>query len=117
MTFEKNFSFEKRLSEATRILKKYPQRVPVIVELNETTTPKFILDKCKYLVPNDLTVGNFLQVIRKRIKLQAHEAIFLFFNNSLVSNNTLISNVYEQHKSKDLFLYGTISQENTFGDF
>lgn len=39
--------------------------------------------KCRYLVPADLTVGQFVYVIRKRIKLSAEKAIFIFVDNVL----------------------------------
>lgn len=38
---------------------------------------------CRYLVPADLTVGQFVYVVRKRIKLSAEKAIFIFVKNSL----------------------------------
>lgn len=38
---------------------------------------------CRYLVPADLTVGQFVYVIRKRIKLSPEKAIFIFVNNVL----------------------------------
>lgn len=41
------------------------------------------IDKKKYLVPADLTVGQFVYVIRKRIKLAPEKAIFIFVNNTL----------------------------------
>jgi GABA(A) receptor-associated protein len=41
------------------------------------------IDKKKYLVPSDLTVGQFVYVIRKRIKLSSEKAIFIFCNNSM----------------------------------
>ncbi len=41
------------------------------------------IDKKKYLVPADLTVGQFVYVIRKRIKLPAEKAIFIFIHNVL----------------------------------
>jgi len=37
----------------------------------------------RYLVPADLTVGQFVFVIRKRIKLDAEKAIFVFVDNVL----------------------------------
>ena len=37
----------------------------------------------RYLVPADLTVGQFLYVIRKRIKLNSEKAIFIFVDNVL----------------------------------
>lgn len=38
---------------------------------------------CRYLVPADLTVGQFVYVVRKRIKLNAEKAIFIFVKNIL----------------------------------
>ena len=37
----------------------------------------------RYLVPADLTVGQFVYVIRKRIKLSSEKAIFIFIKNTL----------------------------------
>ena len=37
----------------------------------------------RYLVPADLTVGQFVYVIRKRIKLSPEKAIFIFIDNKL----------------------------------
>ena len=36
------------------------------------------IDKKKYLVPCDLTVGQFVYVIRKRIKLKPEKALFIY---------------------------------------
>jgi len=38
---------------------------------------------CRYLVPADLTVGQFVYVVRKSIKLSAEKAIFIFVKNIL----------------------------------
>lgn len=43
----------------------------------------------RYLVPGDLTVGQFVYVIRKRIKLTPEKAIFIFVNNVLPPTGTL----------------------------
>jgi GABA(A) receptor-associated protein len=74
------------------------------------------IDKKKYLVPADLTVGQFVYVVRKRIKLSPEKAIFIFVNNVLPPTAALLSNVYEEHKDEDGFLYVTYSGENTFGN-
>ncbi|KAJ4833723.1 Autophagy- protein 8f [Turnera subulata] len=71
-----------RRAEAARIREKYPDRIPVIVEKAERSDIPNI-DKKKYLVPADLTVGQFVYVIRKRIKLSAEKAIFIFVDNVL----------------------------------
>lgn len=105
---------DKRAAESARIRGKYGDRVPVIVERAEKSDIP-TLDKKKYLVPADLTVGQFVYVIRKRIKLSAEKAIFIFVNNTLPPTAALMSAIYEEHKDEDGFLYVTFSGENTFG--
>jgi len=73
--YKEEHPFEKRRTEGEKIRKKYPDRVPVIVE----KAPKARigdLDKKKYLVPSDLTVGQFYFLIRKRIHLRPEDALF-----------------------------------------
>ncbi|KAF4323698.1 hypothetical protein BBO99_00001488 [Phytophthora kernoviae] len=105
---------EKRQAEAQRIRSKYPDRIPVICEKADRSDIPDI-DKKKYLVPADLTVGQFVYVIRKRIKLSPEKAIFIFINNVLPPTAALMSNIYEEQKDVDGFLYITYSGENTFG--
>ena len=107
---------EKRKSEAERIRAKYPDRVPVICEKADRSDIPDI-DKKKYLVPADLTVGQFHYVIRKRIKLAPEKALFLFCSNSIPPNAALMSTVYEEQKDEDGFLYIQYSGESTFGDW
>jgi GABA(A) receptor-associated protein len=81
-----------------------------------------MIDKKKYLVPADLTVGQFVYVIRKRIKLSPEKAIFIFVNEilpptagkhkekvqrTLLIILALMSSIYEEHKDEDGFLYIT----------
>ena len=115
-SFKNKHPFDKRKSEATRIKKQYSDRIPVIVEQGtESKLPP--LDKKKYLVPGDITVGQFIFVIRKRIRLRPEEAIFMFVNNCLPATASLMSKLYHEHKDEDGFLYITISGESTFGNF
>jgi GABA(A) receptor-associated protein len=113
-SFKSEHPLEKRKAEAGRIKDKYPDRIPVIVEKSPKSDIPDI-DKKKYLVPADLTVGQFVYVIRKRIKLSAEKAIFIFVKNTLPPTAALMSTIYEQHKDDDGFLYITYSGENTFG--
>lgn len=113
--FKQEHPFDKRKNEAERILAKYPDRIPVICERAEKSDIPDI-DKKKYLVPCDLTVGQFVYVIRRRIKLSPEKAIFIFVNNVLPPTAALMSSVYEEHKSDDNFLYVTYSGENSFGE-
>ena len=114
--FKEQYPFTKRLNEANRVLEKYPDRIPIIVERNNHSGNDLpIIDKKKFLVPSDLTIGQFVYVIRKRIKLSPEKAIFLMVGSKLPPTSTLISELYEESKHDDNFLYLTYSSENTFG--
>jgi len=63
----------------------------------------------------DLTVGQFVYVIRKRIAIPSEKAIFIFVNNTLPPTAALMSAVYDQHHDDDGFMYMMYSGENTFG--
>ena len=112
--FKERFSAEQREQEADRIINKYSGRIPVICEVAKTST-EFNLDKSKFLVPSDLSVGQFVYVIRKRLKLGPEKAIFMFVDNVLPPTAMLMSQLYNEHKDQDRFLYCVISSENTFG--
>ncbi|KAI9222882.1 putative ATG8-essential for autophagy [Blastocladiella britannica] len=113
--FKDEHTFDKRKQEADRIRLKYPDRIPVICEKAEKSDIA-IIDKKKYLVPADLTVGQFVYVIRKRIKLSPEKALFIFVNNgTLPPSAALMSLIYDQYRDEDGFLYITYSGENTFG--
>lgn len=85
-------------------------------------------------MPSDLTVGQFVYVIRKRIKvreggkegdvagltiydsdqqLAPEKAIFIFVDEVLPATAALMSAIYEEHKDEDGFLYVSYSGENT----
>jgi GABA(A) receptor-associated protein len=114
-SFRKKFPFEARKEESSRIMEKYPSRVPVICERTGTTDVPLI-DKRKYLVPDDLVMGQFMHVIRRRLKLDPAKAIFLFINNRVMpSTSETLAAIYHEHKDADGFLYITYSGENTFG--
>lgn len=114
LTFKEKYSFEKRKEEAERVLKKYNDRVPMIIELDKSLR-NIEGYKSKYLVPNDLTVGQLQYVVRKKIKLASEQALFLFIDNKLVPTNSLISEVYKEYHDSDLFLTATATTENSFG--
>jgi len=104
-------NFDLRINEANRMLEKYSTRVPVIVNCGEDLT----IVKRKYLVPFDITCGQFLYVLRKYMNIQPEQAVFMFINNILPTSSETIGNIYNSHKNEDLFLYVFITKENTFG--
>ncbi|KAL9263018.1 Autophagy-related protein [Drosera capensis] len=113
-SFKSEKPFEKRQADALFLIETYPDRVPVIVERAQRSDVPGI-DKPKYLVPKDISVGQFVHVIRRRIKVSAEKAIFIFVKNTLPVTSDLMSAVYEKYKDEDGFLYMTYSGESTFG--
>lgn len=114
MKFKLEHTFDNRVAESGRVLSKYPDRVPVICEKNSKSSMDD-LDKKKYLVPVDLTAGQFVYVIRKRLQLPAEKAIFLFVASVIPPTSSNMSTLYDQYKDRDGFLYITYSEENVFG--
>ena len=51
-----------------------------------------------------LRSGQFVYVIRKRIKLSPEKAIFIFVDEVLPPTAALMSTIYEEHKDEDGFL-------------
>jgi GABA(A) receptor-associated protein len=115
--FIDKYTFFERNTESYKIMKRYPDRIPVICEKNRHDVSCPEIDKHKYLVPYDITVGQFIYVIRKRIRLPASSALFLFVGEeaTLLPINSEMSDVYHQYKNKDGFLYILYSKENVFG--
>jgi len=108
--------FNLRVEESRRIREKFPGRCPVIVEKSKRSNndiPK--VDKNKFLVPMDLTVGQFIYVIRKRLVMPPEKALFLFVNSTLPGSGMLMRELYTQYADLDGFLYIQYGGENTFG--
>merc|ERR1711911_94622 len=113
--YKEEHPFEKRRAEGEKIRRKYPDRVPVIVE----KSPKARigdLDKKKCLVPSDLTVGQFYFLIRKRIHLRPEDALFFFVNNVIPPTCATMGTLYQEHHEEDYFLYIAYSDESVYGN-
>ena len=84
-TFKSQFSLADRRAEADRVRARYPDRIPVIVEVSpKADLPP--LDKKKFLTPGDLTVGQFSYTLRKKMTLDAHKAMFLLVGNRMAAS-------------------------------
>lgn len=112
--FKKKYTFEERYNESRRILDRYPDRIPIIVEVSKKSKIP-TLEKRKYLVPNEMTIGQFIFVLRKHTKLSAEQGLYLFINNIIPHTAALLSTVYDDQKDKDGFLYCVINTESVYG--
>ncbi|KAF4736124.1 Gamma-aminobutyric acid receptor-associated protein-like 2 [Perkinsus olseni] len=130
-SMQDSIPFDRRLAEARRILQKYPDRVPVIVERAERSDLPEI-EKKKFLVPGTMLCGEFKYIVHKHITqaaennladgqrggaqgISAEQTIYLFVKKKTPRTGSMMSELYDAHKDEDGFLYLTYSAENTLG--
>lgn len=102
-------------SRITHLLKKYPDRVPVIVTLDDKIVNRFNLNKeLKFMVPFDTNVCHFMKIVRSKINIDETHGLFIFINNTLPK---MTDSIYELYKlyNIDQCLYIDLKLENTFG--
>ena len=97
---------------ALKLKEKNPDRIPVLVsKLHDDLH----MEKTKFLVPLDLTMGQLQYVFRRSLKIDPTEAIFIFVNNKILATTSdLTSSVYDKYNTNG-YLYVSIAKENTFG--
>jgi len=69
----------------------------------------------RFLVPRDMSVGQFIYILSARLHLSPGKALFVFVNNTLPQTAALMDSVYESYKDDDGFVYMCYSSEKTFG--
>lgn len=109
----RDLSLDQRIHEYNRIRHHLVNRVPVILVRGSESAPR--VDKQKFLLPKDLTMGQFLWVVRRRLHMASSEALFLFVGSAIVPSNACMREVYDEHVGVDGFLYIAYALENTFG--
>ena len=95
----------------SEIIERYPGKIPIIISDNK----KDILEKYKFVISKEATVGDFMNILRKYSKVNEHQALFLLFNELLPPCNKQWKEIYDNFKSDDNVLYGIVTLENTFG--
>lgn len=112
--YQSDHPFERRKAESTRMHEKYHDRIPVIVE---SLAYNFCDKKNKFLTPTELTVSQFMHVVRRRIEMGSHEGVYLFTErNSIPIATSTMGQVYQQYANDDGFLYISIQRENVYGN-
>lgn len=144
--YKQEHSVEQRRYESERIRRRYPDRIPVIVQpfltsslsssssvlsaslfhsfpssssstssCNEFTLSR--LENEKFLVPSELSFGQFAYNIRRRLRLRAEHALFFYIG--LYGKQPILSStmemLYNEHKDTDGFLYVCYADEKVFG--
>ncbi|EFC42238.1 autophagy related protein ATG8 [Naegleria gruberi] len=114
--FKEQKTLSERMEESKKVREKYSDRIPVICEKSSVEKDLPSIDKNKYLVPADLTVSQFVMVVRNRLSLNETTSLFFFVGRDVLLLQTdVMSNVYERYRDEDGFLYVTYSGQNTLG--
>tara|TARA_Y100001936_G_C16086897_1_gene682424 strand:- start:2486 stop:2839 length:354 start_codon:yes stop_codon:yes gene_type:complete len=105
----------KLMEDASTLMNKYPGRVPILMT-KKFRDPLKDLDKTKYLIPKDMTFGEVLCVLRKRLQMPAYKALYVISHHGrLISSSSSVGVIYEKEKSIDGFLRLMYASENAFG--
>ena len=89
-----------------KLLIKYHDRVPVIIKN----------DNIKLLIKSESLGKDFMCLIRKKIKMDSKQAIFMFVGKGiLIPMNLTIGELYNMYRDEDSILYIEYRVENTFG--
>lgn len=114
--FKQRRTFDERKQEVENIRRKFPTKIPVVVERYQREVSLPVMDKTKFLVPQELTMLNFAIIIKNRLKIPTSRAFYFVINNqSIASTSKTIAEVYKEHRDEDGFLYMTYASQEMFG--
>lgn len=99
---------------ANKMRERYKGRVPVLIW---RVIDNIDIAKRKFIVPQGVTMGQFLYILKKQIKNKDEAStIFLIIDNKniLPLMGDTIGKIYSEHNDNG-FLKLTVSKENAFG--
>ena len=114
--YKKKVSLEGRQNDFKKVMETHKNRIPIICErCPESTAP--VIQKKKFLVPPEMRVGQFGEIIRRKMELSKETALFFLVNGThSLSGNQLMSEVYDKFKDpEDSLLYIGYSNEMVWG--
>ncbi|ODN05118.1 Microtubule-associated proteins 1A/1B light chain 3C [Orchesella cincta] len=116
LSFKQRKPLAIRKEEVAAIRVKFPAKVPVIVERYHKETQLPSLDKTKFLVPEEITMSQFITIVRNRLQLNSQQALYLLVSNkNLASLSRPLSQIYRDYRDDDGFLYVTYASQEVFG--
>ena len=117
-----SFNQKIKSNKIEELLKKYPGRIPIIIT---SKTIKFKDSNNKnnsnFIIPSNITMAEFIIMIRKRVELYKEESIFVFVIDKKTKKDILapasitMDSLYSQYKDDNLILNLYFEKEAVFG--
>ncbi|KFM57557.1 Microtubule-associated proteins 1A/1B light chain 3C, partial [Stegodyphus mimosarum] len=115
-SFKERRSLTLRKDESTDVRQKYPHKLPIIVEKAEGEKSLPTLDRVKFLAPDDMSMSQFIGILRSRLNLKPTQAFYLMVRNRCITTlSQSVAEVYWEYKDEDGFLYTTYAAHEMYG--
>ncbi len=101
------------------LINKHPNRIPVVISSKSYKEHK----ANRFIVPIDMTVNQFMIILRNRTKINSTEAIFIFVKDYktvakkdiIAPASETIGSLYDKYKDDKLILNLVYEKEAVFG--
>jgi len=114
--YQKENSLEFRKKECKKLFDRNPNIIPIICEKDKKCHLTQEPNKSKFLIPLYMSINQFRNILRNKLLLSNSQSLFLLINGKkAVSDNCLVSELYNKYKDEDGFLYLTYTTELIWG--
>ncbi|XP_045466941.1 microtubule-associated proteins 1A/1B light chain 3C-like isoform X2 [Harmonia axyridis] len=102
--------------EMVAIRSRFPARIPIILTRLAMEKKLPMLERTKYLVPQEMTLAQFQMIIRTSMHLNSKKALyFLVDGNPMIGLSLTMAELYQNCGKSDGYLYITYASQDTFG--
>uniref|UniRef100_A0A8C6XW54 Uncharacterized protein n=1 Tax=Naja naja TaxID=35670 RepID=A0A8C6XW54_NAJNA len=113
LPFQHQKPFASWQNKVVAIQIRFPYELLVILERYSKEKMLPALNRVKFLVPQDFTMGQFVAIIWNWMGLKSMQVFYFLVdsNNSLVNMSITVADVYATDKDEDSFLYMTYASQ------